>query len=824
MTLNQKFLFPFILFGTTFVLFQFAFPQEKKVYSNDVKIQGLTVGVDGVWKNGFQTPVTVSLSQKNNACSAIEMESIDSDGTPTIIRQTIADLPKIESYSSIDSTIESYQLYMPIGREKANLTIRLLQSPLNDIQNETFFPVPQQILDEKTFSPTPIKSQINQESNSEFSNESVRYYPPVSPQKPVYLVVGNENIGLNEVFGELRMKEERRPLIHRMKRFAEFPQSWIGFEAVDTIILTTTDPNFFDGITKNDPRILALQRWVQWGGRLVILAGKDSIPLITNEGPLACFMPGIPDSKPREIRIANDLVQFVPKAKNLVMNGSLDFPYLNTPVLRNLTKESILDIAEMETPILVRTPIGFGTIIFLALDLSEAPLSNWNGRSGLIIRMLGFDNENQSKQTSDRSLVRLGYSDLSGQLRSVLDRFDNVRNIPFSLILLLIFLYILVIGPGDWFIVHKLLKRPNLTWLTFPCYIILFCAIVIGIGKTMQPKDVRVNQVDLIDIDFDSGTVRGTVWNNIYSPSDKKYSLLLKNYPIFYDKENQTTFDSETKNEIYLSWFGLQGSGLGGMSPKTISPKIWNNPYLMDYSSATLDMIPIPVRSSKSLFGRYFSEYEKTFQSTLRSKDSIPVGTIVNPFDVPIENAVLFYDRWAVNLETLQPGESTINSKTQRLEYNRVLNGALTPFDDSAKTLTQQGLARYNTQSLNIPYILKTMSFYQLSGGFDSVGLDNSLQHYLDGSELIRSGRAILLGTIRDASPSIQMNEPAPLQDSSSIAPYSLGCRLFNNGKFPSSGVIQKNQTNLLGTSEEIQKNCLTRQTIVVRFILPVEK
>jgi len=43
-----------------------------------------------------------------------------------------------------------------------------------------------------------------------------------------------------------------------------------------------------------------------------------------------------------------------------------------------------------------------------------------------------------------------GITDLSGQLRGALDQFAGVSLVPFSVVAGLVFLYILLIGPGDY--------------------------------------------------------------------------------------------------------------------------------------------------------------------------------------------------------------------------------------------------------------------------------------------------------------------------------------------------------------------------------------
>ncbi|MDO5582097.1 MAG: hypothetical protein Q4G69_13290, partial [Planctomycetia bacterium] len=616
---------------------------------------------------------------------------------------------------------------------------------------------------------------------------------PVLAQRPIYLIVGKENIGLQEAMGELRLKEDHRPIIRRIASFSDLPDQGIGYEAIDMMILATTDPKALDGIDKNHVRIRALSDWVRQGGRLFVLAGKGSLPYLGGNGAFSDFVPGVPRKDLQEIRIANALVRYVPKAKNLVMTGSLDAPYLEIPQLRDLKSDAIVEIAEMETPFLIRTPFGLGSITFFTGDLSEAPLVKWSGRSGLIVRLFGFDPEKINAKTSDNLLVQQGYTDLSGQIRSALDIYDGVWNIPFSLILGLIFLYLLLIGPLDWYLTHHLFKRPNLTWITFPIFILIFAGLSIWLSHKGNPQAVRVNRLDLIDFDQENDRVRGTSWLGIYSPRDSCFDLRLAPRA-----EKGSAWDLKV-DDCRFCWLGLQGNALGGMAPKTITPEFWEDPYAIGEPESELNGVPIQVRSSKSLLGRWTGSIKGAVKSDLSLFDEIPVGELRNPFKTAIRNGILFYGRWALNVGTLEPGQvKEISIKTPRTERHLVLGTTQDPFQASNHAVIQKGLQRYDSRSLDLAYIARTMMFYRIAGGFSAIGLDNSYQHYVDLSESLLTGRAILIGTVDEAAES----DPK------------------TSGSFPIQVDLQQKDLkgNWTGFSEK------TKRITLVRIVFPVKE
>ena len=59
-------------------------------------------------------------------------------------------------------------------------------------------------------------------------------------------------------------------------------------------------------------------------------------------------------------------------------------------------------------------------------------------------------------------------SELLGRLIHGLESFDGVPVISFGWVALFILIYIVVVGPLDYFFLKKVVKRLELTWVTFP--------------------------------------------------------------------------------------------------------------------------------------------------------------------------------------------------------------------------------------------------------------------------------------------------------------------------------------------------------------------
>lgn len=684
--------------------------------AESVEITGLTVGFGGAWKAGFATPVTIYFDQATpDAEYTLEIRTVDPDRTPTIVRSKIRYLGPEIGVSGV---------FWP-GKSSGEVEIALLDES------------GKALLAKRSFRPVPLR----RESDGAIPTTgpgTVLFPPPMNAERPLWLYVGSESNGLFEAAALWRLEERERPQVSHVGQFVDLAADRRGYDAVDILFFSGDLTDFFENVSAEDDRLDALEQWLASGGRLVITGGKSAMPLMKSGGLLARFVPGTLDENTREIRIANALVQFVPKAKNLVMTGTLDHPYLELPVLRPDSGAAV-DLSEGETPLLVRQIRSFGTVTWFAADLSVPPLSNWNGRDGLWLGILGATSERRQAPVGDSSLVQLGYSDLSGQLRSVLDRFENVKNFPFSLILILIGVYVLAIGPLDWFITHRLLKKPNVTWITLPLWLIAFSALALAIESRIRPSTAGVNQVRLVDWDEATASVRGTYWAGLFAPADDRFDLTL--LPV-----GETILAAKEPEKIDFSWLGLSGAGLGATDQKTLSPGYWDAPYELGRLDGRLDAVPVRVRSSKSFFGTYLASSTPEVISDFSLKNDYLTGTITNRLLVTLENAVLYYRNWAYHVGTLEPGGSyTVDRKTPRVDSARVYGGADDPFNRrSGNTMTQSGLDRYDTRSTDPETILRMMMFHSQAGGNVQVGLSNARHHLLDSGELLRGGRVIL--------------------------------------------------------------------------------
>ena len=84
---------------------------------------------------------------------------------------------------------------------------------------------------------------------------------------------------------------------------------------------------------------------------------------------------------------------------------------------------------------------------------------------------------------------------------------------------LFILFYIVLVGPLDYFILKKLFKRLEFTWITFPVSVIVVSVVVYFAAYGLKGEDLRINKIDLVEVDLvDSKQVYGSTWFSLFSP------------------------------------------------------------------------------------------------------------------------------------------------------------------------------------------------------------------------------------------------------------------------------------------------------------------
>src|SRR5207253_9954374 len=94
-----------------------------------------------------------------------------------------------------------------------------------------------------------------------------------------------------------------------------------------------------------------------------------------------------------------------------------------------------------------------------------------------------------------------GNMDITTSLQQTLDNFD-VNVVPFGYVALFIILYILVVGPLDYFILKHVFHKLEWTWITFPTVVLTVSVAAYFTAYALKGHDLEINKIDIVDFDL----------------------------------------------------------------------------------------------------------------------------------------------------------------------------------------------------------------------------------------------------------------------------------------------------------------------------------
>ncbi|MGE0608617.1 MAG: hypothetical protein AB7O62_16100 [Pirellulales bacterium] len=711
----------------------FALASSASAQTAPPELAGVRIGFNGMFKIGHWTPVEVTFKGGSESVTGrVEITVPDCDGVPS--RVVTAPQRPVRLTPGQNS---SALLYVRFGQEESTFRVAFREQER------------QRLLVDESYSHI---SEIDPE------------HPPtlLTTDKQLIVSVGT-SVGLED--GRLVFPKSQREQIQVARldgddAVSRLPTRWYGYEGVSTLVLATNQPDIYR-LLENNERLTALEQWVRLGGRLVVFAGS-SAPAILAGGedshPLAQFVPA-KFEKMTTLTQLTALEQYA-ESKHPVPLQAQGQP-LSLPQLTAVTGTVVA--SEGGTPLVIRSPRGFGEVVFVAADLNVAPLSKWEGRREFLAKLMNWKvrPEEEDESNFGQRFSHLGFTDLAGQLRGSLDQFTGIRVVPFVVVALLIVAYILLIGPGDYFFVKKILKKMEWTWVTFPIIVVLFSLLAYTLARWSKGSHMQMNQIDLVDIDVESKMLRGTTWANLFSPGTQSYDLSIKPQPI--------DGDAEAATAAPLGWMGLPGGGLGGMSNRS-SPSLFQQAYEYSPELDAMLRVPIAVWDTKSLTARYTSESDLDLDADLTSQNDDLAGVLTNTLDVPLEDCLLAHGRHAYALKRIAPGQTVeISRRLDRSDLQTYLTGRKLDYDQQKKVYVQSSTP-YDQQSFDVPSILRQMMFYEAGGGGGYAGLTNDYQRFVDLSSHLQTGRAILIGFTRlpggaqSSSAAILQNNGQPIE------------------------------------------------------------
>ncbi len=357
-------------------------------------------------------------------------------------------------------------------------------------------------------------------------------------------------------------------------------------------------------------------------------------------------------------------------------------------------------------------------------------------------------------------------------MRIGLEQFPGVKLIPFGWVAFFIFLYILLIGPGDYLFLKKVLRRMELTWITFPTIVLTVSLLAYLAAYRLKGNDLLVNKVDIIDVDQVAGLTRGRTVMSLFSPQNRDYNIGFVPVPPNLDHDvNPLASPSSTGEpirppagtELLTSWFSVPESQFGAMGGSSRRFSFAASGYTYQPAAALerIDNVRVPIWSTKAVTARWFGPGPST-AAPIVDADLRPVsadrlaGTITNRQNFTLEDALLAFGKQVYMLGNLVPGATVkVELTSDRFLGNLLKDRASSYISD------QPGNQDFKISRANL--LLALMFHNSETGRSSEQSLSNVSLHDLDLSAQLALDRPMLVGLVkRPGAQLILENMPGP--------------------------------------------------------------
>jgi hypothetical protein len=400
------------------------------------------------------------------------------------------------------------------------------------------------------------------------------------------------------------------------------PDHWIGYGAVDLMILGTgADKDFWLKLAEpqHEKRRKAISEWVRRGGRLIISVGANQDVLEALKELKDLLPVAVPAGGKRMVpRLA---FKWTPSGVYSVQSDSIgsgaEFPVATLQPKPDRTSHALLIEDGTNRPWALQGSFGQGRVTVFAFDLDKPPFADFARRVNFWENLVNFAGYTMpplnDKLDRGYGSSNTKYDEFGGKLQGSLDFFEGVPVVSFGWVALFILIYIILIGPVDYLFLKKVLRRLEWTWITFPVIVIAVSAAAYFAAYALKGKDLKINKVDVVDVDLAGKRVDGNTWFTLFSPRIQNYTIGVE--PAGTDKDPSAwtpALATDAARDTVVTWHShidqirfSSGSNLGfkksyrfqsGTDPVDVN---------RDLYAAGLEGVPIQVWTTKAFHAEW---------------------------------------------------------------------------------------------------------------------------------------------------------------------------------------------------------------------------
>jgi len=698
----------------------------------------IRVGLSGAFKVGRWTPLEVVVQSAPTAGYRLEVDAPDPDGSAVTYRSE----PSTTSAGS-GAAPPRLELLFKMGRLDGTLRVRVLDGD-RPLTNKAL----RVSADAEADVRAPFRQSVFLVANVQAASKMAS---SGKPDTIVRLLSAGNDIASGPAGPATRTWTE----VVDIDSFAALPTRADAYDSFDAVLL-------MDRFDLDAARSHALEQWVRGGGQLVISVGRDGNDFSKSSPALASWLP-VQIQGAVKLRDLSPVESFCRQSSRIMRPGDepLDAAKLSAPGGKEL-------IPSLAGPLLCRAAYGLGRVTVFGLDLDTPQLASWSAAPDLAQRLFDLG-ESQSRHTQiiSNRLTQTGITELGTQLDASLDEFPEVSRFTIWHVMGLLAALVLVVGPLDFLFVHKVLRRPELTWVTFPLIALAAAGCTLYWTSEAKGRQVLVNQLDVLDVDAGSGLVRNHSYSLIYSPENRRYNVTAESDSARL-RENPALGTTPTKSDVSTSasveqaaprigWHGRPETTFGGMY-RTGGVEISRPAYAASAGCRELEELPIAVWSTKNLEAEWSAPKPGLVESQLESRGLGHLGgTLRHHLPGPIEDWIVAFGHQVFRPrlnppEPLLPEVPWVPQSASQRELGGYLTGATQTVVESRIGKLEElrtEHADYEPLNHNPLDVLRMLTFHSEAGGTLYTGLGNGALRQFDWSPLLDLNRAVLIGRIR---------------------------------------------------------------------------
>jgi hypothetical protein len=697
-----------------------------------LKIESVSVGIGDAFKIGEWTALRLEVRASSPQQASIVVEAPDCDADPAIQPSPPIEVPAGET-RWIETRFRTGRGVQPPRKEGSG--------PSNRIEGELVV----RLVDAKGAALCPPR-RVRLGDDASFEAR-----PALRPDTPLW-VTWSKLPDLRDKGAAARPGEApagpsaddgtTEPHVVTLDGLDGLPDDVLALQSIDFLIFPTAKRSDGKSLLGDltPARSALLREWVLGGGNLLITVGSEEAAY--RASPLAEWVPAKVEGGAR-LRQLVDLDRFSDTGTAVRFSEAIPAAQIAALPLRNVL------VKQGSGPLIAAVPYGFGLVTLCGLDLEKRPFPAWPSLPAVLRKLAGIQVRSTRQQAqTNRQLTHTGVTDLATQFQGAQEDFPAVERPSHWWVMGLLFAYLAVIGPLDYLIVGRWLRRPEWTWLTLLILIGLGAGAAAWGAARANGRGLLVNQFDLIDIDEESQTSRGRSWASLYSPENHRYAVSIE--PARGGASPEILTGSPR-----LSWCGVPESSIGGIY-RSSGTSLGGRSYRFSADGATVENLPVLQWSTKTLSAEWsIAPTAPLVESQLESSGAGRlVGTLTHHLPAPLEDVMLVVGGWAyfpvgdkTKLAPNVPWRLGAGQSTPR-DLKAYLTGESVTRSRKGKAETEvvTRTAAYDSLGRNRVELVNMLSFHRAAGGSEYTNLAHAALRDLELTRSMELGRGVLVG------------------------------------------------------------------------------